>query len=146
IHGLAIAPRSPRALLATTNNDVNRSRNDGDTWEPLRVRDHFPWPYCRAIAPSASDPDLLYVGAGNGPPGDQGGLFRTGDQGESWERLPLPATANSTIWSFASHPADSRRIYAASVSGQIFRSRDAGETWEKLPREFGEIRALAWEP
>jgi photosystem II stability/assembly factor-like uncharacterized protein len=146
IHGLAVSPRSPRTLLATTNNDVNRSRDDGETWEPLGVRDHFPWPYCRAIAPAPGDPDLIYVGAGNGPPGDQGALFRTGDRGDSWERLPLPEVANSTIWNLGFHPADPRRLYAASVSGQLFRSLDGGAQWQKLPREFGEVRALAWEP
>ena len=146
IHGLAVSPRSPRTLLATTNNDVNRSRDDGNTWEPLGVRDIFPWPYCRAIAPAPGDPDLIYVGAGNGPPGDQGALFCTADRGDHFERLALPVVANSTIWNLGFHPAAPDRLYAASVSGQLFRSLDSGGRWEKLTREFGEIRALAFEP
>jgi photosystem II stability/assembly factor-like uncharacterized protein len=146
IHGLAVSPRAPRTLLATTNNDVNRSLDDGATWEPLRVGETFPWPYCRAAAPAPDDPNLVYVGAGNGPPGSQGGLYRTADRGQSWERLPLPAAPNSTIWNFGFHRADPRRLYAASISGYLYRSFDAGASWEKLPHEFGEVRALAWAP
>lgn len=146
IHGLAVSPRAPRTLLAATNNDVNRSRDDGETWEPLRVGQTFPWPYCRAAAPAPDDPDLIYVGAGNGPPGSQGGLYRTADRGDSWQRLPLPVTPNSTIWNFGFLASDPSRLYAASVSGYLYRSLDAGTSWAKLPREFGEVRALAWAP
>jgi photosystem II stability/assembly factor-like uncharacterized protein len=146
IHGLAVSPRSPRTLIATTNNDVNRSRDDGETWEPLGVKATFPWPYCRAAASAPADPDLIYVGAGNGPPGSEGALYRTPDRGASWERLPLPVAPNSTIWNLGVNAADPRRLYAGSISGQLFRSLDAGATWQKLPHEFGEVRALAWVP
>lgn len=146
IHGLAVSPRVPRTLLATTNNDVNRSVDDGESWEPLQVGATFPWPYCRAAAAAPDDPDLVYVGAGNGPPGSQGGLYRTADRGETWERLPLPVAPNSTIWNFGFHAAYPRRLYASSVSGYLYRSLDAGASWVKLPHEFGEVRALAWAP
>jgi photosystem II stability/assembly factor-like uncharacterized protein len=146
IHGLAISPRAPRTLIATTNNDVNRSRDDGETWEPLQVGRTFPWPYCRAAAPAPADPDLVYVGAGNGPPGNQGGLFRTRDRGDTWEALSLPVAPNSTIWNLGFNAADPSRLYAGSINGQLYRSLDGGARWEKLPQEFGEVRALAWVP
>ena len=58
----------------------------------------------------------------------------------------MPGRANSTVWTFAVHPAVPALVYAASVSGQVYRSTDGGTTWQKLPREFGEVRALAWTP
>jgi len=58
----------------------------------------------------------------------------------------LPATANSTIWDFAFHASQPKRVYAYSVSGEIYHSPDGGERWDKLPREFGEIRSLVWTP
>lgn len=146
VHGLAAVWNGRRTLLATTNNDVNRSEDDGDTWAPLRVREAFPWPYTRACAASAEDPGTVWVGAGNGPPGNQGGLYRTSDRGATWERLGLPQVTNSTVWNLAFHPADPRRVYVSSVSGQLFRTVDGGDTWTKLPMEFGEVRALAWTP
>lgn len=146
IHGLAIVRDGARVLLATTNNDVNRSEDDGRTWQPLGAGRTWPWSYTRACAVELQDPRCVWVGAGNGPPGDQGGLFRTRDLGETWERLPLPQVTNSTVWNLAFHPADPRLAFAASVSGQLYRSYTGGAAWEKMPREFGEIRALAWSP
>lgn len=146
IHGIAPVWRGRRILLATTNNDVNRSEDDGDTWTPLQVGRNFPWSYTRACAVAPGDPHCVWVGAGNGPPGSQGGLYRTRDAGDSWEKLPLPQVTNSTVWSFAFHPADPNRACVASVSGQLFRTLDGGESWTKLPREFGEVRAVAWSP
>lgn len=146
IHGLAATWNGRRTLLATTNNDVNRSVDDGASWSPLRVDAVWPWRYSRACAVPPGDPSCVWVGAGNGPPGDQGGLYRTRDLGESWERLPLPGVINSTIWCFAFHPHNPRLAFAASVSGQLFRTSDGGASWSRLAREFGEVRALAWTP
>lgn len=146
IHGLAAVWSSARTLLATTNNDVNRSADDGNTWTPLHVSATFPWPYTRACGMPANGSRAVWVGAGNGPPGSQGALYRTHDLGESWERLPLPQVANSTVWNLAFHAADPTRIYASSISGQLYETRNGGESWIKLPMEFGEIRALAWTP
>lgn len=145
LHGLAaVWNEGRRTLLATTNNDVNRSPDDGETWTPLRVRETFPWPYTRACGMPAGDTSAVWVGAGNGPPGNQGALYSTRDLGNTWERLPLPQVTNSTVWNFAFHPADPARSYVSSISGQVYRTLDCGENWSKLPMEFGEIRALAW--
>jgi photosystem II stability/assembly factor-like uncharacterized protein len=86
------------------------------------------------------------VGAGNGPPGNQGGLYRTRDAGATWERLGLPQVTNSTVWNLAFNQADPQRAYVGSVSGQVYRTLDGGDSWSKLPMEFGEVRALAWTP
>jgi photosystem II stability/assembly factor-like uncharacterized protein len=144
VHGLAAVWNGKRTLLATTNNDVNRSDDDGETWTPLHVGETFPWPYTRACAMPPNDPHSVWVGAGNGPPGSQGGLYRTSDLGATWERLGLPQVTNSTVWSIAFNAADPARIYAASISGQLYRTLDHGDSWSKLPMEFGEIRAVAW--
>ncbi len=73
-------------------------------------------------------------------------MARSTDGGVTWREAAMPGRANSTVWTFAVHPADPALVYAASVSGEVYRSADGGATWEKLPREFGEIRALAWAP
>lgn len=149
IHGLAALPAAggaPPRLVATTNADIFISDDRGATgsgpsaWRPLQVNKSLPWGYCRGILTA---PDgTLFVGIGNGPPGDVGGLARSRDRGETWETVHLPVTPNSTIWLHATHAADPKLRYIASVSGYLYRSTDGGARWEKLPREFGEIRAL----
>ena len=148
IHALAIVPGKggPQRLLATTNNDLNVSLDSGETWRPLQVGKALPWSYCRALAQMCGRPEVLLLGNGNGPPGDAGVVALSTDAGESWREARMPGRANSTIWNFATHPADPKLIYASSVSGEVYRSTDGGQSWEKLAREFGEIRALAWTP
>ena len=65
-------------------------RRDLNEWTPLSVGDGFPWPYCRAaMYVPMNGTGRVYIGAGNGPPGDEGGLFYTDNLGESWERADL---------------------------------------------------------
>lgn len=144
IHGLTVLPTEPaRTLLATTNNDLNISRNDGELWTPQNVKTFFPNAYCRGIVQKTDDPYTLFLGNGNGPPGTVGSIQISRDGGETWKQAELPVPANSTIWTFATHPAEPNLIFAATVSGLLYRSEDAGATWHKCRHEFGELRALA---
>ncbi|MEM7539331.1 MAG: hypothetical protein AAF639_44655 [Chloroflexota bacterium] len=148
IHGLTVVPGSPKTLVAATNNDVCTT-TDMRNWTPLSVKDHYPWPYCRSALYLANNgSSRLYVGAGNGPPGDQGGLFYSTNLGESWERVDLgiEGNSNSTIWKMEHNPAVSDWLMAYSVHGQLFQSRDNGGSWTKLAREFGEVRAVTLVP
>jgi photosystem II stability/assembly factor-like uncharacterized protein len=148
IHALAVVPGpgGRRRLLAATNNDLNVSDDDGENWRPAGIGGILPWPYCRALAQPCGRPEVVLLGAGDGPPGGAGLVARSADAGGAWEAAAMPARANSTVWCFAVHSADPLLIYAASVSGEVYRSTDAGAVWDKLDREFGEIRALAWSP
>jgi photosystem II stability/assembly factor-like uncharacterized protein len=148
IHALAIVPANGRTkrLLASTNNDVNLSTDDGETWRPLQLGKSLPWPYFRGLAQLVDRPQVVLLGNGEGPPGSAGIVARSTDAGQTWQAAAMPAPANSTIWNFAVHAADPDLVYANSVSGEIYRSTDGGASWVKLKREFGEIRALAWTP
>lgn len=126
-------------LICATNHEIYRSRDDGATWVPLNIREHFRTNYCRGLAVPPEDSSTLYVGVGDAPPGSTGSIYRSRDAGDSWELVPIHATANSTIWAFASL---GRWMYAYSVLGQVYRSADGGGTWGKLEHEFGEIRAM----
>jgi photosystem II stability/assembly factor-like uncharacterized protein len=148
IHGLVIVPRNGKAqrMLASTNNDLNLSDDGGETWQPQGIGQSLPWSYCRGMGQKCGQPDVIFLGNGDGPPGTVGVIARSSDGGASWRAARMPGRANSTLWNFASHPADPELLYASSVSGEVYRSSDGGQSWEKLPREFGEVRALAWAP
>ncbi|MFO0877104.1 MAG: hypothetical protein U0840_06990 [Gemmataceae bacterium] len=133
-------------MLTTTNRDLHASEDGGRTWTPQRMDRVVPWIYNRAVTRTLGTPGQVLLGAGNGPPGSEGAILLSRDGGRSWVEASMPGRANSTIWNFAKHPADTQLVYASSVSGQVYRSTDEGAHWEKLRYEFGEIRALAWEP
>ena len=149
IHGLTVVPGEQKTLVAATNNDVCIT-TDMHHWTPLKVREHFPWPYCRAAFYLNGDHAKVFIGAGNGPPGDQGGIFYMQDSKDAadavairWERSDIGITANSTIWCFGYNADGDGLLIACSVSGQLFLSEDNGDSWTKLTHEFGEVRALA---
>lgn len=146
IHDLVIIAGNgkPKRLLASTNNDVNLSTDDGATWKPLGLGRIMPSPYFRGMIQKIDQPEVIFLGNGDAPPGTVGAITRSTDAGETWQVMPMPGKANSTIWNFAVNAADPDLIYASSVSGEVYRSTDGGDSWEKLAREFGEIRALAW--
>jgi photosystem II stability/assembly factor-like uncharacterized protein len=145
IHALAFVPGGG-SLLASTNNDLNVSQDDGDSWQPLQLGRVLPLPYFRGLAQSCARPEVLLLGNGDAPPGTTGLAALSSDGGASWQPAQMPGRANSTVWNFAVHPGEPDLIYASSVSGQVYRSQDGGRSWRKLAREFGEIRALAWTP
>jgi photosystem II stability/assembly factor-like uncharacterized protein len=148
IHALAVVPLpgGGRRLLATTNQDLNISEDGGRTWRPAGMANVLPWAYTRALAQKADNLAVVFLGGGDRPPGWEGLVAVSHDGGTEWGPATMPGRANSTVWAFATHPADVMLLYAASVSGQVYRSTDGGANWGKLKTEFGEIRALAWSP
>ena len=135
-----------QTIIASTNNDLNISVDEGQTWQPQNVATHFPHRYCRGIMRKAADPQTLFVGNGSGPPGNTGSLHISRDGGRAWQQAELSPTPNSTIWTFATHTDVPDTIIAACVLGYVYLSENGGTTWRKLPHEFGEIRSLALTP
>ncbi len=95
-----------------------------DCWEPLTkglpdVTD------VQVITVHPTNPDVVYLGT-------HGGLYRSTDRGERWERLGLPDDA-AQVWAITVHPRDARIIYAGTSPVGVSRSDDDGESWRVLP-------------
>jgi photosystem II stability/assembly factor-like uncharacterized protein len=144
VHGLAVlkTPGGRKALLVTTNRGLHRSEDDGESFVPQELPS--PWPYMRGVTARADDAGVVFVGNGNGPPGNDGFLLRSRDYGRTWEDARLPGPLESTVWCIATHADDPMLIFCCTNLGELFRSTDGGETWARLPHVFGELRALHW--
>jgi photosystem II stability/assembly factor-like uncharacterized protein len=142
IHGLAVTHHGGRRVFAATERGIHVSDDDGESWE-LQLFDS-PASYTRAVVPSAAD--SVFLTNGDGPPGSWGRLYRSGDNGNHWNRVALPGEVESTLWSVAVHPADPRLVFASTSLGQIYRSSDGGESWTGLKRRLGEVRQVIWLP
>src|SRR5262245_19562079 len=116
IHALAVVPGGPgrKRLLAATNRDLNTSDDGGRTWRAAGMERVLPWNYTRALAQKCGAPEVVFLGAGDGPPGSEGAVALSRDAGRTWAPARLPGPANSTVWNFAVHPADRELVYAAS--------------------------------
>lgn len=149
VHGLAISLGQPAKILVTTPDGIWTSTDEGESWgvhgfPRFYERDRIS--YCRGVALKPDNPEVIFVGNGDFIPGKTGAIQRSQDGGKSWQASPLPVEPNSTIYWFATHPADPNTIVANSLHGYVYLSSDGGGSWKKLRQEFGEVRALAWTP
>ncbi|MFP2929503.1 WD40/YVTN/BNR-like repeat-containing protein [Pyxidicoccus sp. 3LG] len=106
--------------------------SSGDGWTPLGPRN-----VGGAIRSLAQDPqqqDIFYAGAA------EGGLWRTRDQGNTWESLGESELGITPVSAIAVAPGDRRFVYVGTGENTpnalggigLFRSRDAGATFERL--------------
>ncbi len=81
--------------------------------------------HVQAITVHPGNPEVLYLGT-------HGGLYRSTDHGERWERLGFPDDGGQ-VWSILVHPRQPRILYAGTSPVAIYRSDDEGATWRRLP-------------
>src|SRR5436305_2178861 len=134
-------PSQPNVFyMAQVNGGVFKTDDFGRTWAP--IFDDQPTGSVGAIAVAVSDPNVIYVGSGEGlhrpdlSVGD--GIYKSTDAGKTWTHLGLQN--GQQIPQIAVDPRDANRLFVA-VAGHpygpneergIFRSIDGGRTFEKV--------------
>jgi len=138
---VAGVPSQPNVFyIAQVNGGVWKTDDYGQTWNP--IFDDQPTGSVGTIAVAPSDPNIIYVGSGEGlqrpdlSVGD--GIYKSTDAGKTWTHLGLrdgqqipqivvdPRNADTILVAVAGHP------YAANAERGIFRSTDGGRTFEKV--------------
>jgi photosystem II stability/assembly factor-like uncharacterized protein len=145
-HAASVTSGPPKSVFLTVNNEIFISRDDGQSFQPVGVKQHFPHTHIRDVVFDAVDPCLAWAAIGDSTPGTTGVLMRTRDAGASWERVDMPVQPNSAMWVVRTQPDHPELMFAASRYGYLYRSDDRGETWTKLRREFSEVSSIAWVP
>src|SRR5437660_3061809 len=134
-------PSQPNVFyMAPVNGGVFKSIDYGRTWQP--IFDDQPTASIGAIAVSISNPNVVYVGSGEGlhrpdlSVGD--GIYKSTDAGKTWTHLGLrdgqqiaqlvidPKTSDRLFVAVAGHP------YGPNEERGIYRSVDGGKTFEKV--------------
>jgi photosystem II stability/assembly factor-like uncharacterized protein len=99
---------------------VLRTTNGGQTWEETPLEEYI----------SYLDVDAAgRVFAGNA--GDDAKLFRSSDQGETWEQLDLP---DFWLTMLATYGEDN--LIVGLMNAGLFQSNDAGESWHPINDGF----------
>ena len=119
---------------------VFKSTNGGLTWEA--VFDGQPALGVGAIAVFQPNPDIVWVGTGEGNPRNSAGvgrgLFRSRDGGRSWTHVGFEASER--IHRVLTHPSDPDVVYVGVMGpawsdGEergLYRTRDGGDSWERV--------------
>ncbi|MEO8946760.1 MAG: glycoside hydrolase [Gemmatimonadaceae bacterium] len=139
--GAAGIPDQPNVFyVGATDGGVWKTTDAGRTWDPIFDAESTGSIGTIAIAPS--DPNVIYVGSGEGlrrpdlSTGD--GIYKSSDAGKTWRHLGLrdgqqiaqiivdPRNPNRLLVAVLGHP------YGPNAERGIFRSTDGGETWAKV--------------
>jgi photosystem II stability/assembly factor-like uncharacterized protein len=128
--------------MGTTGGGVWKTTDAGLTWNNISDG-YFTTGSIGAVAVSDSDPNVVYVGAGEHAPrgvmasyGD--GVYKSTDAGKTWKKIGLEGTRH--ISGIAIHPQQPDVVYVAaqgslygpSEERGIYRSLDGGKTWAKI--------------
>jgi photosystem II stability/assembly factor-like uncharacterized protein len=134
-------PSQPNVFyIGVVNGGVWKTTDYGRIWRP--IFDEQPTGSIGAIAIAPSNPDVMYVGSGEGlqrpdlSTGD--GIYKSTDGGETWAHLGL--RDGQQIPQIIVDPADPDRLFVAVLGHPygpneergIFRSTDGARTFEKV--------------
>src|ERR1700722_17890132 len=150
-------PGQPNVFYVGVNNGgVWKTTDAGRTWNP--IFDDQPTGSIGALAVAPSNPNILYVGSGEGlqrpdlSTGD--GMYKSSDGGNTWQHLGLrdgqqisvilvdPKNPDRLFVAVLGHP------YGANAERGVFRSTDGGKTFAKVlykDENTGAV-ALAFDP
>jgi len=127
-------------LLGSAAGGIFKSENAGHTWTP--IFDNELAASIGDIAIYQKNPDIIYVGTGEGNPRNSQnsgwGMFKSIDGGKTWQHLGLEMTRQ--IHRVIVHP-DNPDVVVIGASGAtwgesaergVYKTTDGGKTWKKV--------------
>jgi hypothetical protein len=110
------------------------SRDAGATWNVVALAGQVDF---HAMAVQPTDGNVIY--------GWSGGLHRSLDGGQTWERLPAGSLEQSGgAYALAVHPDDANTVLAGTGRG-LLRSTDGGRSWEQFDIHVP-VTAVTYDP
>ena len=140
----AVAGDPTRPLVyyfGAVNGGVWKTANAGQTWDNI-TDGKSDISSVGAISVAPSDPNVLYVGTGEGQLREDltygTGVYRSTDGGMTWAHLGLMGTQQITT--IRIDPRDPDRVYVAAMGHAfgpnaergVFRTTDGGKSWKKV--------------
>jgi photosystem II stability/assembly factor-like uncharacterized protein len=139
---------------------VNRHTHQGRDIQPKpNYKEKLRWNWNTPIALSPNDKGTIYIGSQF--------LFRSRNQGQTWERISPDLTTNdpekqkqeksggvtvdnsaaemhTTIYSISESPKDKSLIWAGTDDGNLQLTRDGGKTWNNVVGKIPGLPKNSW--
>lgn len=123
---LAVHPALGRLAYAGDGHFLHRTINDGRTWTLL------PLTGVHVLALDPRNSNVVWAGR-------PGGLFRSADRGDTWQRIQANLPANYSVQALAVDQVDPRRIYLGTTGASGFGfwvSENGGRSWSRRTRSI----------
>ncbi|MDB4899142.1 MAG: BNR/Asp-box repeat protein [Gemmatimonadetes bacterium] len=126
--------------VAGANGGIIKTTNGGVTFKPIFDKQDVGSIGAIAIAPS--DPNVIYVGSGEGNPRNNAsvgdGVYKSIDAGEHWTHIGL--AKSDKIARIVIDSKDPERVYACALGREwgpneergVFKTTDGGKSWSKV--------------
>ena len=126
--------------VGAASGGVWKSENGGTAWQP--VFDEQPTQNIGSLAIQQNNPDVIWVGTGEGNPRNSMnlgmGIFKSIDGGKTWKQMGLEFT--KTIHRIIIDPRDGNTVYAGAMGDPfspnehrgLYKTTDGGKTWNKI--------------
>ena len=126
--------------VGAASGGVWRSESEGIDWKPIFDKENLQ--AIGAITIQQSNPDVIWVGTGEGNPRNSVnggfGIYKSLDGGKNWKLMGLEKTRN--IHRIIIDKNNPNTIYVAAIGSSwgehpergIFKSTDGGVTWKKI--------------
>jgi photosystem II stability/assembly factor-like uncharacterized protein len=124
-HAICTSAADPDGVIIAVRMGLFRSKDQGKTWQDLRVDRFSPFTYGRDVRVSPQDPNTLYACLSVAASSKDGALFRSQDVGNTWQRFDK-VQPHGTLMSVSLHPADGKQVYIAARYGEVFGTQDGG--------------------
>lgn len=160
VFDIALDPNTATTMWVAAKQQVDVSRDRGQTWATLTVCDNR-FIYCLAVDPHDTSGATVYAGT-SGPYGieQSGALYKTEDGGITWQLLLI---APYDILDVIINPGQAGEVWAVSApwsetagcNGLVFMSPDAGVSWRSrrsaylpdgTPHAFGYLDEIIVDP
>ena len=141
IMGIAVYEADPRIFyVASASGGLFKTENNGITFRPVFEREGSI--SLGAVAVSAKDPNIVWVGTGEGSSrnsvawGD--GVYKSTDGGKTWACMGLKETMHTgKIVIDPANPnivfvASLGRLWGSSSERGVYKTTDGGKTWENV--------------
>ncbi len=128
VFSINIDPKNPDDIWLSTCGWVYNSTNRGDNW--TRYKDGFENRRIHTTARDLDNQSCVYAGS-------VAGLYRTLDNGKSWNRISDDRLVINTI---TIHPDKPERIVLGTEGDGVYISYDRGETYERRSRGLHNLR------
>lgn len=138
---IAASIQNPKLIyVGAASGGVWKSENGGTAWKP--VFDNEPTQNIGAIAIKQDNPQVVWVGTGEGNPRNSVnlgmGIFKSDDGGTTWKHLGLEAS--KSIHRILIDPRHPNVVYAGAMGDPftpteargLFKTEDGGLTWTKI--------------
>jgi photosystem II stability/assembly factor-like uncharacterized protein len=133
VYTLAPSPRNAQMLWAGTDDGlIHLTLDGGGTWSNVTPSAIAPWSRVTMISASAHNESVAYASVDRHQLQDyEPYIFRTRDQGKSWQRITAGLPAGVYVHVIKEDPVRSGLLVAGTERG-AFVSFDDGDSWQPL--------------